>query len=722
MPVAWAKDGTAPNADRLGMPRNDHATGPLARAVQRVAGASARRPKLTILLWIVLVAGCLTAGALTGTKTLSDSGVGESARADQRLAAAKLEDPAVETILVRSNDAAATAKAAAEITARAERLRDVASVTGPQDAPALSAEGGKAVLVQATLRGDPDDAADTVVPLLAAVKATQRAHPQATLLQAGEGSTMKAVFDILEQDLRTAELISLPLTLVLLVLVFGAIVAALVPLLLGVTSVVAAIGAMGVVSQIAPMGEAVTSLVVLIGLAVGVDYSLFYIRREREERRRGNDAHAALAATSATVGRAIVVSGVTVLLALAGLLVPGLDDFTALGAATMVVVAIAVVGSLTVLPATLALLGDRVDKGRIPVLNRRRTSSEDGAWAKLARSVTRRPAVALVTAVCVLGALAVPALDMDASDDGASSLPQDVPVVRATKAIERTFPGTPAPALLVVTGDRDARLLGERARAITGGRGDVAVTARGGTQLVRVPMPDASAAAERATVERLRAAIGGDDVLVTGQAARGADFTSRLDDTRPLVIAFVLVLAFALVYGAFRSVPLAAAVMGLNLVSVGATYGVLVAVFQHDWAEDLLDFTSTGTITNWLPLNAFVILFGLSMDYTILVLERIREAREDGHPPREAAAIGVGATAGTITGAAAVMVAIFAIFPTLPLLELKEMGVALAVGVLLDATIVRGVALPAAVALLGRHGPRTSPATWEDAARPAHVR
>jgi RND superfamily putative drug exporter len=705
------------------MPRTDPQTGPLARAVQRVAGASARRPRTTILLWLVLVAGCLVAGGLTGTRTLdAGSTVGESARADRQLAQANLEDPAVETILVRSADAQTTRAAAAQLQAAARRVDDVASVAGPQGTPALSAEGGRAVLVQATLRGDPDDAGDHVADLADAVAATAKQHPAATLQQSGPGSFDRAIAEIIEQDLRRAELVSIPLTLVILLVVFGAVVAAFVPLLLGITSVVAAIGAMGVVSQLAPMGDAVTSLVVLIGLAVGVDYSLFYIRREREERRNGNDADAALRATSATVGRAIVVSGVTVLLALAGLLVPGLDEFTALGLATMVVVLVAVIGSLTVLPATLALLGDRVDRGRIPVLNRRTARTTPGAWAKLARLVTRRPVAALVTAVCLLGALAVPALDMRASAAGESSLPRDVAVVQATEAIERAFPGAPDPALLAVTGDEDPSALGERARAITGGRGAIETRTSGGTHVVAVPMPDASPARERATIERLRDELGSSTVLVTGKAARNADFTARLDDTRPLVIAFVLLLASALVLGAFRSVPLAAAVMGLNLLSVGATYGVLTAVFQNTWAEDLLGFTSTGAITNWLPLNAFVILFGLSMDYTILVLERIREAREHGHPPREAAAIGVGATAGTITGAAVVMVAIFAIFPTLPMREMKEMGVALAIGVLLDATIVRGIALPATVALLGRHGPRVAEPAWEDAPAPAHVR
>jgi uncharacterized membrane protein YdfJ with MMPL/SSD domain len=713
--------------------------GLLARGVRRISRASARRPKSIIALWLLMVVGFTVAGGMAGTTYIaaSDSGTGESARADRRIDAAGLKDPATEQILLRSGDVSRTAAAAAGLERRLERLPITREVTGPRDTPALSTAGGRTVLVQVSMRGDPDDAKEHVAPIVSAVSAVERAHPGVTAHEAGTGTINKAFDDVVAEDLSRAETISLPITLAILLLAFGAVVAASVPLLLGLTSVAAAMGALALVSQVVPSDESAGSLVVLIGLAVGVDYSLFAIRRECEERRAGKGPEAALDATAATVGRAIVVSGVTVMVALAGLLFTGLAVFTAMALATIVVVAIAVNGSVTVLPAVLALLGDRIDKGRIPLLGRRRAPAGNGAWGALARGVTKRPAVALIVAVCLLGALAVPAIDMHPASSGTNALPTDNPVRVAERRLDRAFPGAPSDAEVVVTGPgldtraAQARLhaLGERAIDVTGGLGAVAVatTRDGRTAVVSVPMPDRGIEAAKRTVGDLRDAMPaaaervapGAKALVTGDAAGSADFSDRLATATPLVIAFVLGLTLVLIYAAFRSLALAAAVVALNLVSVGATYGILVTIFQRDWAEGLLHFTSTGTVSDWVPLFAFVILLGLSMDYTILVLERIREARREGHPAREAAALGVGATAGAVTSAAVVMVAVFAIFATMTFLDSKQLGVCLAAAVLLDATIVRGIALPAAVALLGdrrwRVTPRTAPGRgWED--------
>jgi RND superfamily putative drug exporter len=662
------------------------------------------------------------AGGMAGTRSLTETeaGVGESARADERIEAAGLRDPAVESVLVRSGDAEATRAAADALADRLGRVRAVASVQGPQDAAELSAAGGQIVLVQARLRGDPDEAAERSEPVREAVAAVAREHAGAKLQQAGLGSFDHAIEELVAEDLQKAELISLPITLLILLVAFGAVVAALVPLVLGITAVTAAMGALGVVSQVAPSTESTASVVVLIGLAVGIDYSLFYIRREREERRAGRSATAALDAASATVGRAILVSGLTVIVAVAGLLLSGSAIFVSMGLASMLVVAIAVLGSLTVLPAMLALLGDRVDRGRLPFARRRRQAAgaRVGLWARIAAVVTRRPAAALVTAVCVLGALAAPALDMDTADSPSGSLPPDMPVVAAQAAIERSFPGAPSTAQLVVQGEALGEPAGRRALAELGARAardaggkaavHVEVARDGRTAMVGVPLAATGAEAQRDAVERLRERVAptapGGRALVTGEAARSADFAARMRSAIPVVIGFVLALAFALLLWAFRSPRLAATVVGLNLLSVGASFGVLVAVFQRSWAEDLLGFTSTGTIVSWLPLFSFVVLFGLSMDYTVLVLERIREARRAGRSAADAAAEGVGATAGTVTSAAVVMVAIFAVFATLRLLDMKQMGVGLAAAVLLDVTIVRALALPAAVALLGENG------------------
>jgi RND superfamily putative drug exporter len=405
----------------------------------------------------------------------------------------------------------------------------------------------------------------------------------------------------------------------------------------------------------------------------------------------------------------------------------------------MIVALVAVIGSLTVLPATLALLGDRVDKGRIPLIGRlyARSSGHSRAWSALAGAVTRRPRAALALALVVLGGLAVPAIGMDTGDSMGRSLPADLPISKAQAEIEHAFPGAPDDAELVVSGTalrsatahRELVALGQRARKVTRGHGriGVLVSKDGGTAVVSVPMPNVGADRAAETVGLLRSDVAptatriapGTSALVAGDAAGATDFTSRLNSSRLKVIGFVLGLAFLLLLAAFRSPSLAAAVMGLNLLSVGAAYGLLVAVFQHTWAEGLLGFTSSGTVINWIPLFLFVILFGLSMDYTVLVLERIREARRNGRTAREAAAEGVGATGGTVTSAAVVMVAVFSVFAMLRTLEFKQLGVGLAAAILLDATIVRGLALPAVVALLGERRWRVPGPRRARRARPA---
>ena len=705
--------------------------GVLARAVDRISQAAARRPRTTIALWLLPVVACVVAGATAGTKTLTSaqSGVGESARANAILTRAHLKAPGKESILVRSTTTATTASAVRALESKLREAPYVSAIHDPNDTPTLSNAGGRTALVQVTLRGDPDKAGDHVAGVENAVSNVAASHRGALLQEAGDGTFAKAFNKGAGTDLQRAELFSLPITLLILVLAFGALVAASVPLLLGITSVIAALGAEGLVSHITPVASSTSSVILLIGLAVGVDYSLFYIRRERAERAAGRGPAATLEATSATVGRAIVVSGLTVLVALSGLLVTGSKVFTSIGLATMVVVAIAVLGSVTVLPAVLAKLGDRVDRGRIPMLGRlrRRGGGEaSGAWRWLAHLVTRRPVPALVVAVCVLGTLAVPVLQMRTADPNVTDLPTHTPVRIANDAIEHAFPGAPEAAALVLSGpdlgskSEQLRLgaLGRRAESVTGGRGPIAIqTARDGRlAVVRVPMPNRGLDPAKRAIQELRDRVAPPaHALVTGSAAGSLDFANRMKTATPLVIGFVMALAFLLLLVAFRSPKLAAAVIGLNVLSVGAAYGVLVAVFQHHWAQGLLGFTSNGAIVSWLPLFAFVVLFGLSMDYTVLVLERVREARRAGLSAREAAAEGVAATAGAVTSAALVMVFVFAVFATLGLLEFKQLGVGLAAAVLIDATVVRGVSLPAALALLGDRGwqVRRSPSHWD---------
>ena len=697
--------------------------GRLARAVSSISGASARHPRAIVALWLVLIAGCIFAGATAGTRTLSNAGAGtgESARADAALSAAHLKSPAIESVLVRSGSARGTAAAVTALEVRARRLPSVASVQGPREVPALSRAGGRLALVQVQLRGDPDNADEHVAPLERTVASVAASHRGATLQEAGEASGGHAINQVVGHDLSHAELVSLPITLIILIVAFGALVAAVVPLMLGLTSVAGALGALGVISHIAPQGQPTASVVVLIGLAVGVDYSLFYIRREREERRAGRGSEAALTAATASVGRAIVVAALTVMVGLAGLTFTGLGEFTSMALGAILVVALAAIGSVTVLPAVLALLGDRIDRGRLWP-RRRRAPDTPGVWERVATVVTARPAASLLVTVALLGALSVPVLSMRTGEPGVRDLPVHNAVRVADQAIEHAYPGAPGDAELVVTGRdlhrpaarRAMQELGRRAERVTGGHGSVSIdVARdGSTALVSVPFPNLSLSAQQQVVHTLRHTVDGTlglpgaTVMLSGDAAGNADFSGRLTTITPLVIAGVLGLAFLLLIAAFGSPALAASVIGLNLLSVGASFGILVEVFQHGVGQRLLGFTSDGAIVEWLPLFAFVLLFGLSMDYTVLILERLREERHRGADARTAAVRALGATAGTVTSAAAVMIAVFGVFATLGLLEFKQLGFGLAVAILLDATIVRAVALPAAVTLLGRRTAR----------------
>ncbi len=749
-----------------------------------VAHTAARFPKTTILLWVALVVGCIVGGAATGLQTISeDGGVGESGRAEAIVAKTDLADRPSEVVLVRSDSRDQTDRAATALQTKLAALEEVDTIASPLPAGGrvgeLRNEDGTAVLLHVTLRGSPDDAAKTALPIERTVNAARAAAAEGvTFAQTGGGSVDNAIDEMVESDLQKAELISVPLTLLILVLVFGAFVAASVPLILGITSVAAAMGAMGIVSQVAPMADATGSLVVLIGLAVGVDYSLFYIRREREERAAGRELDAALSAASASVGRAILISGITVMVALAGLLMTGVEEFTSMAAGTILVVAIAVLGSLTVLPAMLALLGDRIDNGRpgLPGAKRRRARraatavdaaaaraaaglpaeparrKRRAAWATIADAVTGSPRISLAISLALLLALAAPVASMKLADSDSGSLPKGVPAIDAAAEIERTFPGAPSSAELVVTGSGlDAAAaktglaaLGREAATITGGVSGATVVVAGGGKVavVSVPMPERGASAGQATARTLRAQLptltndlvpGARETLVAGDAAESLDFADAVKDAMPLVGGFVLGLALLLLLAAFRSVRLAVTVIALNLLSVGAAFGVMTVVFQNTWAEELLGFTSSGAIVTWMPLIAFVILFGLSMDYSILVLERIREGRRLGLSPRAAASEGVAATASTVTGAALVMVAVFSIFATLRLLEMKQLGVGMAAAILIDATIVRAIALPAAVTLLGEKAfrvkavdasfrPGTDAPAWHDDDMAGHRR
>ena len=559
--------------------------------------------------------------------------------------------------------------------------------------------------------------------LRADVLAAGAANPRVTIEETGDISASDARDRAIDSDLERAELLSVPVTLLVLLFAFGAIVAALVPVLLALTAVVATFGLLGPVSQVFPLDDSTKTVIVLIGMAVGVDYALFYVIRSREERRRGLPSHQALERTARTSGRTVVVSGTTVAVAMAGMYVVGSKIFNGLASATILVVACAVAGSVTVLPAVLELLGTKIDRGRIPFLPHVRTESADSRfWPAVVNRVLRRPLLSCVLSASLLVALAMPAL-LAARREAERRVARGAERARARDA-------RPRPRRVSRHGrdgdrrrDRPERRSGRRrseqlqrlenlavARGIAHPPFTVSGNDEGTAASIEFPLvgDGNNAASRRAIADPARRApagtlgsIPGVETAVTGAVAEDVDFTSQMKHGVPYVIAFVLALGFLLLLVAFRSIVVPLKAIVLNLLSVGAAYGVLVLVFQHTWAEPLLDFKSNGAIISWLPLFLFVVLFGLSMDYHVFILSRIREAVDGGMSTDDAVRYGITITAGVVTSAALVMVGVFSLFGSLSSLELKQAGVGLAAAVLIDATIIRAVLLPASMTLLG---------------------
>ena len=682
--------------------------------VVRIARWSAEHRWRAVLAWVAFVVVCVGIGGLAGTRTQTEAqeAVGEWGRFERIVADGGLADPAVENVLVTG---AGGGPAAREVAARLRALPEVASVTDPVTAP-----GGEAVLVRAELRGDPDDAAERVRPLLDVTAAVGAAYPDLRVEQVGGATIDKALEKTYGDDFEKAERLSLPVTLLVLIVAVGALLAAAVPVLLALTSVAAAMGLSALVSHLVPVSDTTASVVLLIGMAVGVDYSLFYVRRAREERALGRSALDAVEIAAATSGRAVVVSGATVAIAMGGMFLSGSLLFSSLAVGAILVVAVSVLGSVTVLPAVLAGLGRWVDRPRVPLLHRL-TGRPPRLWPAVLRPTLRRPALALLLGTGVLLLLALPAVGMRTSLSTIDDLPRSIPAMQTYDRLTAAFPDEGAAHVLAVSAPaaRSGEVraaLADLAGRVSGdplfaGVGDPEVSADGTVTRLALAVPD-EGNSERAkeSLALLRttlvpATVGrvpGASAAVGGETAASVDFSRGLSDRLPLVVGFVLALTFVLVLWTFRSVVVAATAIVLNLLSVGAAYGLMVLVFQHTWAEGLLDFRSSGTIVAWLPMFLFVVLFGLSMDYHVFVVSRVREAWSSGVGPREAVQLGVARSAGVVTSAAVVMVAVFSIFATLSGIEFKQMGVGLAAAILLDATLVRAVLLPAAMTLLGR--------------------
>ena len=700
-------------------------TKPTLNLAARAGRWSAQHRRKAILGWLAFVIAAVVIGGAIGTNTLKvhELGTGESGRADVVLHDAGLTDAVSESVLVTA-PAGATVKspqvraAIDDVAARADRLDEVSEVRDP-----VIAKDGRSALIGLQLATDVEHAADAVKPVAKAVAAVSAEHPGVRLEQTGDGSIAKAFDETMEEDFQRAEMYSIPITFAVLFFAFGALVAAGIPLLLGLSAVAAALGLIAIPSQAVAIEEGSASVILLIGLAVGVDYALFYLRREREERAAGRTADAALQAAAATSGRAVLVSGFTVMASVAGLFVAGSDWYTSYAIGIIIVVAIAMVGSVTVLPALLSKLGDNVDRGRIPFLGRRRADRAPGdsrLWSAILKPVLGRPLVSALAAGAFLLALAFPVLDLELSEAGMGSLPQDLPAVTAFEHAQTAFPGGSRPAVVAVqaqdvTSTEVQRAI-EELRWATGGKSGIGaplgMDVSDDETVARITLPlagngvdersEAALALLREDVlPRTLGAVDGVTTAVTGPTAVDVDLREQTETRGPLVFALVLGMGFLVLMATFRSIVIPIKAILLNLLSVGAGFGFMVLVFQEGWFSGLLDFEPTGTIAAWLPVMMFVILFGLSMDYHVFVLSRVREAYDRGQSMDKAVAEGIRATAGTVTSAAAVMVAVFAIFATLGVLEMKQLGVGLAVAILIDATIVRAVLLPATMKMLG---------------------
>jgi RND superfamily putative drug exporter len=697
---------------------------------------SARHRWSALMLWIAFVAAAVVGGgSITAQQAdQAEETIGASAAADQALQDAEFGDLPTESVLVQnaaggSLDPETSAAAVDELRNGITALAGVATVGEP-----IPSGDGTSLLLQVALddgTGTDDERAAAVDTTALDVKETvadvATAYPDLRIEQAGEATIGAALDQVYDDDLAKAEFISVPVTLVILLVVFGALIAAGVPILLALSSVAAAMGLSAFASYLVPTNEYLASVVLLVGMAVGVDYSLFYIRRDREERSRGDSSDHAIAVTAATSGRAVVVSGITVMVAMAGMFLAGFSIFEAFGMGTILVVAVAMLGSVTVLPALLSILGRFVDRPRVPLIWRlqRRRSGGSRFWPAILRPVLRRPAVALTLGVVALGALAAPALGMTLSNPGVDDMPASVPEIQTYQRISDAYPAEGTSHTVAMWSEDGAALDTAAidsavAQLAEGTDADPLFATNGATPAVeyadgravaRLSVPVSAEVDDpqgRGSLEALReivpetlGAVPGVEVGVTGEIAWDIDFRDEISQRLPIVIGFVLLLTIVVLVISFRSLTIALTAAALNLLSVAAAYGLLVLVFQNSWAEGLLDFSSSGAVVTWLPLFLFVILFGLSMDYHVFVVSRIREGRRLGMPTHEAIAHGITSSAGVVTSAALVMVAVFSIFATLSPLEFKQMGVGLAAAILIDATIVRAVLLPAAMRLLG---------------------
>jgi putative drug exporter of the RND superfamily len=699
----------------------------------RVARYSAGHPWRAIAGWFLFVALCLGVGVAVGSNpaTTKDFRFGEAGRAEAIAAEGGLQQRPVEHVLITALpgtaglDMGAADAAARDAAERMKRLPEVLSVAAP-----VRAADGTAVRVDVTMQGEERDGPKHVDPLLAQTAEVQKAHPGVRVEETGSPSISKGVNEQRSRDLSKTELIALPLTLLTLLLVFRSFAMAAVPLLLALSSIVSAVGLSMLASHAFPDAGVGANVILLIGMAVGVDYTLFYLKREREERARAAgrlSPQAVVELAAATSGRAVVLSGLAVAASSATLYLADDVIFSSIATAAVLVTLVAVASSLTVLPALLAKLGARAERragakaarrGRpVPV----KEAKTGRITAAVLRPTSRRPALTLVVSVLAMLGLALPLLGIHLTDMGRETHSRAIPAMQTYDRLNLAFPDLKAMNQIVVRAQperadevnaalRDLQRLAQDDPAMSGAA-QLRTSPDRRISMLELAVPHyVSDKAAQDSLRRVReqyvpATVGqldGVEVAVTGDVARYADYPEHQKQKLPLIIGALLLVTFAITVWAFRSVVLGVVGVLLNLLSAGASLGVTVWVFQGTWAQGLLGFTSTGSVGSRVPLFLFVILFGLSMDYQVFVISRIREAVLRGVPTRQAVIDGIRGSAGVVTSAAFVMMTVFASFVGLHIIEMKQIGFSLAVAVLLDAVVVRIMILPALLLLLGR--------------------
>ena len=699
---------------------------------EKLARACARRPWVTIGIWAVaIVVALFFVVTLLGDALVTDARPTNNPEStvaldliEERLGTSEYET-LDETIIIRSSTLTVDD---AEFRSHVEELYGELIALGEDvflggvtyyitESPQMVSADRHSTFIALTMPTDADERIDEVYEV-----GDSYATDSFEIFYTGTASFMADSMELGESSMARGETIGISAAIVILAVVFGAIAAAILPIILAIVSIAVALGLTALVGQGMELTFMITNMVTMMGLAVGIDYSLFVLTRFREERQRGREKMDAIGVAGATASRAVFFSGLTVVLALTGLVIFPLTIFISMGIGSILVVVMAISASLTLLPAMMGLLGDRVNKFRIPFIQRGKTAltyeSPTGFWAWIARTVTRVPVLSLVVVIAILGSAAIPFFDRDTGMSGISGIPDYLRAKQGYLVLQEEFHiGMDTPTQIVIDGDINAdEIQGGISRLQMFLEADIAFA---GSSVALYPdsnlavinayiSGDSMSLQSMNSVENLRNEVIPQSfadspvhVLVTGDTAFMVDFNDTTSTYTPFIFAYVLALSFIILLLAFRSVVISTTAIIMNLLSVGAAYGLIVLVFQKGIGAEFFGFMQVEVIETWLPLFLFALLFGLSMDYQVFLLSRVRERYQQTSDNTESVSFGLRSTGRIITGAALIMVAVFGGFALGDLVMMQQMGFGLAVAIFLDATLVRCVLVPATMKLLG---------------------